>query len=239
MKKPKHRTEDEGGKLLALAAIYGLNLFILMIANRLRGDTMFPRLIISFIIVSVAMSLTLHRVSAAEPVPVSDVNFARYAGTWYELSNTHFIYDIGCTCTTARYEVLSESTISVYNACYRFFPRGPLSTISGVGEVPNLSEPGKLLVSFEGFPAEADYWIIDLVEDPWNPEGPYNFAAISEPAGEFIYILHRKPTLETQVDFEAFNALLDRLAAQGLPVDELRLTPQLRTCDYDGQLLGR
>ena len=60
-----------------------------------------------------------------------------------------------------------------------------------------------------------DYWIIDLDRD-------YGLAAVSEPGREYLWILSRTPT----VSKPAYDALVARLAGQGLDVRKLERTPQ-------------
>ena len=60
-----------------------------------------------------------------------------------------------------------------------------------------------------------DYWVIDL-------DAAYTLAAVSEPKREYLWILSRTPT----VDPVAYDALLKRLAAQGLDMKRLVPTKQ-------------
>jgi len=60
-----------------------------------------------------------------------------------------------------------------------------------------------------------DYWVIDL--DP-----AYQMAAVSEPKGDYLWVLSRTP----QVAPADYAALLERLRAQGLDVGRLVRTPQ-------------
>jgi apolipoprotein D and lipocalin family protein len=60
-----------------------------------------------------------------------------------------------------------------------------------------------------------NYWVIDL--DP-----AYQLVAVSEPKREFLWVLSRTPTVNT----EAYDALLARLKAQGFELDRLERTKQ-------------
>ncbi|UFP95598.1 lipocalin family protein [Gloeobacter morelensis] len=171
--------------------------------------------------------------SDSQPIEtVAEVDFNRYDGRWYELARTPNIFQIGCTCVTANYSVLSESSISVFNTCNRFRPQGNLVTIDGVAVVADPNAPGKLLITFEGSPVAEDYWIIDLVEDPNNSAGDYAFAAIGGPNRDFIFIISRKPALETYQDVLAYQGIVKRLQAQHFPVGALNSTPQPASCKY-------
>jgi apolipoprotein D and lipocalin family protein len=60
-----------------------------------------------------------------------------------------------------------------------------------------------------------DYWVIDLDDD-------YQLAAVSEPSREYLWVLSRKPTVDTNT----YNALLKRLSAQGFDLTKLERSPQ-------------
>ena len=62
-----------------------------------------------------------------------------------------------------------------------------------------------------------EYWVVDLDAD-------YQLSAVSEPRREYLWILSRTPQLEPA----RYEALLQRLKAQGLDVDRLEHTPQGR-----------
>jgi apolipoprotein D and lipocalin family protein len=61
-----------------------------------------------------------------------------------------------------------------------------------------------------------DYWIIDL--DP-----QYQVAAVSDPRGEYLWVLSRTP----QLDKKTYDALLERLRNQQFDTRKLELTQQL------------
>jgi lipocalin len=171
----------------------------------------------------------------AQVDPVDTVDLQRYAGRWYELAATPNFFTIGCYCVTATYGVESPTELSVFNACNKWRARGRLDTIVGTAEVKDPSEPGKLVVTLDGPPFPAPYWIVDLVDDPNDPAGPYRFAAVSGPDADFIFMLARVPRLETDEDLQAYHGIIDRLTTQGFPVDRLDPTPQPARCDYDAQ----
>ncbi len=161
--------------------------------------------------------------------PVQTVDFVdleRYDGLWYEVARTSNPFQFGCTCTTATYELLSDTSISVFNSCNRFLTQGPRTTIEGVAEVVDPETNAKLEVDFEGVPFPGDYWIIDLVEE--NPQSDYTYAVVSDPNRSTLFILSRTPN----ADPEILEELYDGLEAQFYDTDEIFRSPQPRGCEY-------
>ncbi len=161
--------------------------------------------------------------------PVQTVDFVdleRYDGLWYEVAKFRNPFEVGCTCTTATYELLSDTSISVFNSCNRFLPQGPQSTSEGVAEVVDTETNAKLEVNFEGVPFPGDYWIIDLVEE--NPQSDYTYAVVSDPNRSTLFILSRTPN----ADPEILEELYDGLEAQFYDTDEIVISPQLPGCEY-------
>jgi apolipoprotein D and lipocalin family protein len=63
-----------------------------------------------------------------------------------------------------------------------------------------------------------NYWVLDI--DP-----AYQLVAVGEPSREFLWVLSRTP----QVPASPYQALLQRLQAQGFNVSKLESTPQSST----------
>jgi apolipoprotein D and lipocalin family protein len=61
-----------------------------------------------------------------------------------------------------------------------------------------------------------DYWVIDIDE-------AYQLVAVSEPKRNYLWVLSRTP----QVNAAAYEALLQRLKAQGFDLNKLELSAQL------------
>ncbi|MGV2828746.1 lipocalin family protein [Myxosarcina sp. GI1(2024)] len=160
--------------------------------------------------------------------PVQTVDFVdleRYDGLWYEVAKTRNLFAFGCNCTTATYELLSDTSISVFNACNRFLARGPRTTIEGVAEVVEPETNAKLEVNFEGVPFPGDYWIIDLVEE--NPQSDYSYAVVSDPNRSNVFILSRTPNADPDILAELYAGL----EAQFYDTDEIVRSPQPLGCE--------
>ncbi|CAN0347800.1 unnamed protein product, partial [Scytosiphon promiscuus] len=62
----------------------------------------------------------------------------------------------------------------------------------------DVNEPGQLKVSLAFVPSDSDYWVVGLGPATFGPEGLYEWAIVSEPTAEQLYILVRDVE-----DFEA------------------------------------
>ncbi|MGV0870506.1 lipocalin family protein [Corynebacterium kalidii] len=113
----------------------------------------------------------------------------RYAGTWYQVAAIPQPYSLQCTRdTTADYDVIDESTLSVRNSCGTFV--GPPSTIDGIAKARSKAS---LRVDFAGVPFQ-------------DPEGPVNYrvtyldddyslAVVGDPARKSGFVLSRTRSL--------------------------------------------
>jgi apolipoprotein D and lipocalin family protein len=151
---------------------------------------------------------------------IPSLDLKRYMGTWYEIAKFPNAFQKKCAgFTTATYSLREDGRVDVVNRCRR--ADGSLDEATGVARQPGGAGSPKLEVRFA--PAIVswlpmvwgDYWVIDL--DP-----SYQLAAVSEPKREYLWILARTP----KVDPAAYDALLGRLAAQGLDMNRLAPTKQ-------------
>ena len=151
-------------------------------------------------------------------IPALDLK--RYLGTWYEIAKFPNSFQKKCVgFTTATYALREDGRVDVTNRCR--LADGGTNVATAVARQPSGPTSPKLEVRFA--PAIVswlpmvwgDYWVIDL--DPG-----YQLAAVSEPKREYLWILSRTP----KVDPAAYDALLGRLAAQGLDMNRLVPTKQ-------------
>lgn len=161
--------------------------------------------------------------SAANAAPLATIpslDAKRYLGTWYEIAKFPNSFQKKCVgFTTATYSARADGRVDVVNRCR--LADGNNNVATGIARQPDGPTSPKLEVRFA--PAIlsflpmvwGDYWVIDL--DP-----NYQLAAVSEPKREYLWILSRTP----RVDPAAYDALLGRLAAQGLDMNRLVPTKQ-------------
>lgn len=154
---------------------------------------------------------------AADGLSVASLEPGRYLGLWYEIATTPSFIEADCHGTTAEYGLIDDDTISVYNRCTLGSLDGEVNEIEGTADFADASY-ARLLVDF-GFGFAAPYNVVEL--DGAGGAAPYRYAAVNS-AGFQIWILSRTPTL----DAELYEELVGRMAAQGLPTDELTRTEQ-------------
>ena len=169
------------------------------------------------------------------PVQVAEtVELDRYDGLWYEVARSPNLFQAGCVCVTAYYTPQPPDTIGIRNACNNFFAGGSLRAIEGEGVLvdPDDSD-AKLKIGFFGGDPQADYWILDVVDDPDDPTGPYRFAAIGSPGREYLFILSRTPRPRSAAARAALDGMLQRLRDQQYPTWWLFPSRQPFTCRYE------
>ena len=151
---------------------------------------------------------------------IASLDVPRYMGTWYEIAKFDNRFQKQCVgFTTANYAAMPDGKVQVTNRCR--LASGETEVAVGAARQVGDAHSPKLKVRFA--PAFlyfipmvwGDYWVVDL--DP-----NYQLAAVSEAKREYLWILSRTP----KVDKPTYDALVARLAAQGLDVSKLVLTKQ-------------
>lgn len=173
------------------------------------------------ILVSAALLIIAARSRAAEPTPLATIpslDATRYMGTWYEIAKYPNRFQRKCASdTTATYRLRDDGMVQVINRCLT--KDGKQEVADGIAHQIGGSHSPKLEVRFA--PAFlsfiplvwGDYWVIDLDEG-------YQLSAVSEPGRQYLWILARTP----RVDPQAYQALLERLAAKGFDLSKLEKT---------------
>lgn len=147
------------------------------------------------------------------PLDVVDrVDIQKYLGKWYEIARLPFSQQEGCSCTTAEYELIDETTIRVINKCIK---NGELDDATGKAFVVEGSNNAKLRVQFF-WPFRGDYWIIEL--DKEN----YQYAVVGTPSRKYLWILSRTPKMDESI----YNSLLEKISAKGFDINKLIITKQ-------------
>ncbi len=140
---------------------------------------------------------------------VHQVDLQRYMGTWYEIASFPQWFQKGCTDTRADYRLREDGEIEVLNSCLR---KGVPDTVKGRAWVADATAHAKLKVSIV-WPFRSDYWIIELGTE-------YEYAVVSVPSREHLWILARKPVM----DDDQFQAIVGRLKDRGFDMDRLQRT---------------
>jgi apolipoprotein D and lipocalin family protein len=151
---------------------------------------------------------------------IASLDVPRYMGTWYEIAKFDNRFQKQCVgFTTANYAALPDGTVEVTNRCR--LASGQTDVAVGAARQVGDAHSPKLKVRFA--PAFlsflpmvwGDYWVVEL--DPHC-----QLAAVSEARREYLWILARTPKVEKA----SYDALVARLAAQGLDVSKLVATKQ-------------
>ena len=156
----------------------------------------------------------------AELSAIPSLDVPRYMGTWFEVAKYPNRFQKNCASnTSAVYAAQPNGGVRVTNRCTE--ADGKVKEAAGEArQIGNATSP-KLEVRFA--PAWlsflpfvwGDYWVIDL-------DTEYQLAAVSEPSREFLWILSRTATPNS----EAYNQLLERLAKKGFDLKKIEVSKQ-------------
>eukprot|EP00752_Nemacystus_decipiens_P007034 g6310.t1 len=125
---------------------------------------------------------------------VASLDVTKYVGRWYQLYGNEYTSRItrDNPCVAADYG-LDQATgnITVINSSRIRTPTGELNTISGYAYGKDPSEPGQLKVHLGQVPVDGDYWVVGLGPDTFGPDGAYEWALVSGPEAESLFVLVR------------------------------------------------
>lgn len=145
-------------------------------------------------------------------VPYVDID--RYLGKWYEIALYPNWFEEGCFRSTALYEKLENGQIKVTNQCRMHGANGDLNEAIGIADIADSKTNAKLKVQFF-WPFKGDYWIIDL-------DKAYQYAIVSEPNRQYLWILSRSP----KVDNQTLDTLKEKIRKKGFDLSYLIMTQQ-------------
>ena len=168
-----------------------------------------------------ATLISLGLIGCKPPKTVDYVELDRYLGTWHEIAKFPNSFQGDCYGnTTASYSPHPDfdADIVVLNRC-QTSPGGDYQDITGRASIVDKETNAKLRVSFFG-PFGAPYWIIEIADTAGD--NPYEWAVVSEPFRQFLWILSRTPVLEEDV----LSGILEKIALQGFDTERLVFTPQ-------------
>jgi len=145
------------------------------------------------------------------------LNVTQYLGTWYEIYKFSNIFEAG-KCNRAVYTLKDDGHINVEN---RDIQNGQVSTATGDGYIPDMSEPAKLKVRFyPGTPA-ANYWVVNT--DYHQFTLIYSCSAVAGLAHvETAWIMARNMTISEEVT----TKLMQQLASYKIDVSKFTKTDQ-------------
>ena len=150
--------------------------------------------------------------SSPELQVVPYVDIERYLGKWYEIALYPNWFEKGCFRSTAFYEKLENGQFKVTNQCRMHGTDGKLNEAIGNAEIAEKKTNAKLKVQFF-WPFKGDYWIIHLDKD-------YQYAIVSEPDRQYLWILSRSPNMDTQI----LETLKKKILSKGFDLTYLKQT---------------
>jgi apolipoprotein D and lipocalin family protein len=170
------------------------------------------------------------------PPVVQNFNVKAYTGLWYEIASSalqHGVFERNCYCSTAQYEIVNATTVSVVNTCAYGSPTNARVEVIGNAYVTDPSQPAKLAVEFNSsfIPsfAKAPYWVLDVGTTysyalVWSCENLFSDWDL-----ENAFVLSRNPT----IDSYTYSKLLNKLQAlTGHNPDDMVQQIQGGNCNY-------
>lgn len=124
-------------------------------------------------------------------VPVKNFDINRYQGLWYEIFRLDHSFEKGLTNVTANYKKKGNGEVAVTN---RGFNRKTCQwdEVTGIAKFQGTQEVASLSVSFF-WPFWGGYHVFAL------DKKDYNYALISGPSYDYLWILARQPKLNNKI----------------------------------------
>lgn len=159
------------------------------------------------------MNLTARKLPAL--TTVDRVDLSRYAGLWYQFAYfPNSFQPKDARLTTAEYILHPKGYVTVINTAYKDYAGKEVkSNIKGKAFIADKKTNSKLKVQFF-WPFKGAYWITLL--DREN----YEWAVVSDPSRKFLWILTRKPTMDSNL----YQTLIQQIAAKGIDINKIVIT---------------
>ena len=147
---------------------------------------------------------------------VPRVDLPRFMGDWRVIANIPYFAEKGCVDSIESYALRPDGKIENWFTYRKKSLDAPQKTIRAQATVVNQQTNAEWKVKFFGL-ISAKYFVIDL--DP-----NYQWTVIGHPSRNYGWIMAREKTLPNAT----YEALLDRLAAQGYDPGRFVKVPQSR-----------
>ncbi len=146
--------------------------------------------------------------------PVTDFELQNYLGKWYEIARLDHSFEEGLSQVTAEYSLRDDGGVSVLNRGYSAID-DEWKEAEGKAYFVNSESEGYLKVSFFG-PFYGSYVVFALERDN------YNYAFISGPNTDYLWLLARTPTVEPEV----MTSFVQMAKERGFDTDKLIFVEQ-------------
>lgn len=141
--------------------------------------------------------------------PVTNFQLDRYLGRWYEVARLDHSFERGLSKVSAEYSMRDDGGVRVINRGYNA-EKGEWKEAEGKAYFVQTPDTGYLKVSFFG-PFYGSYVVFALDQES------YQYAMISGPDTDYLWILARQPVLEESVK----TALIEKARNSGFATDQL------------------
>ncbi|PNH82434.1 lipocalin family protein [Vibrio diazotrophicus] len=141
--------------------------------------------------------------------PVTDFELQNYLGKWYEIARLDHSFEEGLSQVTAEYFLRDDGGVSVLNRGYSASD-DEWKEAEGKAYFANSESEGYLKVSFFG-PFYGSYVVFALERDN------YDYAFISGPNTDYLWLLARTPTVEPEV----ITSFVQMAKERGFDTDKL------------------
>ncbi len=153
---------------------------------------------------------------------VARFDLNRYLGEWHEIARLPMKHQEGCLKSKAEYSKSGDGSLTIKNSCT--LEGGGTKTSIGIGRIPDPKNGAKLEVNFVpkwlrwlgvGW---GNYWVIEIGTD-------YQYAVVSEPKKEFLWVLSRNPKMSKL----ELDSITNRLKAKGFDLTKLIVTGDIES----------
>lgn len=177
-----------------------------------------------FLLFSSLFSFLLLAESAQKIRPVSFVDLKRYTGTWYEIARLPNATETNCMRITTEYTLKQNGLLSILSRCTK--ENGYARESQGKVRINN--SPSNSMMSTNFVPhwlswtgiGWEDYWIIDIDKN-------YQFAVISDPNKDYLWILSRKESIDKTI----YEKIIDKLKNQHFDLSHLIVSGEIISQD--------
>lgn len=169
--------------------------------------------------ISLAISALFLAACASPPASqatVTSLDLNRYAGEWHEIARLPNRFEKDLVAAKATYTRQINGDLNILNEGLK--ADGSKTSIQGTARQPRPSDPGKLLVRFDQFPAslfQGDYWILSI-------DGFYTRVLVGSPDMDYLWLLSKQPAASR----ENFSEEISRAKSIGYATEDLYFNPR-------------
>ena len=188
-------------------------------------------ILIAFVSATLALEMSFLPTIIRDPLGVDDdlpvvpeLDLAKYAGVWYDISHLPDPIEAECYCTHANYTLNPDNTLTSDETCNFGSPTSRTvtskSALDAEDPINGTVTTGRLINKMFTV-ITAPYYVIFL-------DDAYTYSVVGNPKRSNLYILAREPTM----DDDLYNELLEKSTALNFNVEKLIKAYQGDQCTY-------